>query len=77
MSINEIRHEIRDSPVRPQAAEAMGAISSQDSIPVLKQYLNHSNPSIRETCEIAVAKIEWDHSDEGRQAHTSTNEETP
>jgi deoxyhypusine monooxygenase len=46
----------------------MGAISSADSIPVLRQYLHDSDRSVRETCEIALAKIEWDHSDEGRSA---------
>jgi deoxyhypusine monooxygenase len=44
----------------------MGAISSEDSLPILRQYLNDSNRSVRETCEIAVAKIEWDHTEEGR-----------
>ena len=44
----------------------MGAISSESSIPVLKQYLNDPNRSVRETCEIALAKIEWDNSPEGR-----------
>jgi len=49
-----------------QAAEAMGAISLGSSIPVLKQYLNDPNRSVRETCEIALAKIEWDNSPEGK-----------
>ena len=39
----------------------MGAISSPDSIPVLRQYLTDDNVSVRETCEIALAKIEYDH----------------
>lgn len=50
----------------------MGAISSASSLPVLKKYLNHSNRSVRETCEIAVAKIEWDHSEEGQRQHATT-----
>ncbi len=45
----------------------MGAISSDASLPVLKRYLNDSNRSVRETCEIAIAKIEWDHSEEGQR----------
>ena len=52
----------------------MGAISSESSIPVLKRYLGDSNRSVRETCEIALAKIEWDNSLEGKShnyAHTS------
>ena len=58
-----------------QAAEAMGAISSSSSLPVLKRYLNDSNRSVRETCEIALAKIEWDHSEEARRHHESTSDE--
>ena len=55
-----------------QAAEAMGAISSASSLPVLKKYLNDTNRSVRETCEIAIAKVEWDHSDEGQRHLAST-----
>lgn len=54
-----------------QAAEAMGAISSSVSLPVLKEFLTDSNRSVRETCEIAIAKIEWDNSEEG-QKHQHT-----
>lgn len=50
-----------------QAAEAMGAISSESAIPVLKRFVNDSNRDVRETCEIALAKIEWDNSEEGRR----------
>lgn len=53
-----------------QAAEAMGAISAEASIPVLKRYLNDPNRSVRETCEIALAKIEWDNSAEGKAHHS-------
>ncbi|KAK4052050.1 deoxyhypusine hydroxylase [Microbotryomycetes sp. JL201] len=54
--------------VRHEAAEAMGAISDPSSLPVLRKYLSHDNVSIRETAEIAVAKIEWDNSEEGKRA---------
>lgn len=50
-----------------QAAEAMGAISASSSIPILKAYLKDPDRSVRETCEIAIAKIEWDNSEEGRE----------
>lgn len=49
----------------------MGAISSESSVPVLKQYLNDPNRSVRETCEIALAKIEWDNSPEGKAHHSA------
>ena len=45
----------------------MGAISAPSSISILKKYSNDSNRSVRETCEIALAKIEWDNSDEGKK----------
>ena len=44
----------------------MGAISAASSIPVLRQYITHPNRDVRETCEIALAKIEWDNSEEGK-----------
>lgn len=45
----------------------MGAISSRSSVPVLQRYLSDPERSVRETCEIALAKIDWDNSDEGRK----------
>ena len=46
--------------------------SSKD---VLKRYLNDPERCVRETCEIALAKIEWDHSAEGEK-HWSTTAKT-
>lgn len=54
------------SMVRHEAAEALGAISSLDSLPVLRKYLADPAREVRETCEIAVGKIEYDHSEEGQ-----------
>ncbi|PCH39976.1 MFBC-like protein [Wolfiporia cocos MD-104 SS10] len=70
---NVLANEQEDPMVRHEAAEAMGAISSTASIPLLQKYLTDSNRSVRETCEIALAKIDWDNSDEGRK-HWSTAE---
>lgn len=46
----------------------MGAIGSDEALPVLRKYLEHENAAIRETCEIAVDKIEFDNSDAGKAA---------
>lgn len=46
----------------------MGAISDPSSLEVLRPFLKHENPSLRETAEIAIAKIEWDNSEEGKNA---------
>ncbi|KAG1802486.1 armadillo-type protein [Suillus variegatus] len=54
-----------DPMVRHEAAEAIGAISSPDFKAVLAKYLTDPNRSVHETCEIALAKIEWDNSEEG------------
>jgi deoxyhypusine monooxygenase len=50
-----------------KAAEAMGAISDPSVLPLLRSYKEDENEhvAVRETCEIAIAKIEWDN-DEGK-----------
>lgn len=53
----------------------MGAISSTASLPVLKKYCGDSDRAVRETCEIALARIEWDNSDEGRRHHSTATDE--
>lgn len=50
----------------------MGAISSPSSIPILKKYLDDAERTVRETCEIAIDKIEWDNSEEGKK-HSSSS----
>jgi len=71
LALPTLEHVLRDTSedpmVRHEAAEAMGAISACSSLPVLKQYLSDDNRSVRETCEIAIAKIEWNHSEEGKR----------
>ncbi|KAF9491447.1 hypothetical protein BDN71DRAFT_1498045 [Pleurotus eryngii] len=62
--------------VRHEAAEAMEAILASDSLPILKKYLDDAERTVRETCEIAIAKIEWDNSEEGKQhAHANSKAE--
>lgn len=51
----------------------MGAISSTDSVPILHEFLSDPNRSVRETCEIALAKIDWDNSEEGRKHLVATD----
>ncbi|KAG5638711.1 deoxyhypusine hydroxylase [Sphagnurus paluster] len=69
-----LRDKSEDPMVRHEAAEAMGAISLASSLPVLKEFLSDSERTVRETCEIAIAKIEWDNSEEG-QKHLKALEE--
>ncbi|KAF3935726.1 hypothetical protein ABW19_dt0208851 [Dactylella cylindrospora] len=45
---------------RHESAEALAAIGRADSLPLLKKYLNDPEVAVRETCELAVAKLEYD-----------------
>ncbi|EIN12414.1 Deoxyhypusine hydroxylase [Punctularia strigosozonata HHB-11173 SS5] len=67
-----LANESEDPMVRHEAAEALGAIASTSSVPILSKYLSDSQRTVRETCEIALARIEWEHSDEGR-AHAEAS----
>lgn len=51
-----------DPMVRHEAAEAIGAISQLESLPLLEEYMNREGEHIevKETCELAVNKIRWD-----------------
>jgi len=67
-----LENKTEDPMVRHEAAEAMGAISSLASIPILQKYTSDSERTVRETCEIAIARIEWDNSEEGKK-HLSSS----
>ncbi|KAJ7095775.1 armadillo-type protein [Mycena belliarum] len=71
-----LKNTDEDPMVRHEAAEAMGAISASASLPILKYYLADPNRSVRETCEIAIAKIEWDNSEEGKRHAESLSDTT-
>ncbi|KAE9390878.1 hypothetical protein BT96DRAFT_945804 [Gymnopus androsaceus JB14] len=69
-----LRNSWEDPMVRHEAAEAMGAISAADeSIPILKEYLSDPNRSVRETWESAIARIEWDKTEEGARNKEALN----
>jgi deoxyhypusine monooxygenase len=59
--------------VRHEAAEALGALGDKESLPLLEKYFRE-DPSleIRQTCELAIDRINWEHSD---RAKTETIEE--
>jgi len=48
-----------DVIVRHEAGEAMGAIGSADSLPLLEKYSTHEIQEIAETCQLAVGRIKW------------------
>ncbi len=56
--------------VRHEAAEALGAIGSSASLPLLSQYRD-SDPLeiVRQTCELAIDRINWQSSESSRSEH--------
>ncbi|KAF2396739.1 deoxyhypusine hydroxylase [Trichodelitschia bisporula] len=53
-----------DAMCRHEAAEALGALGDKSSLELLKQRRDDAAEEVvvRETCEIAVERIEWEHS---------------
>ena len=77
-TLERVLRDLKEDPmVRHEAAEAMGAISSVQSIPRLNEFLNDQRREVWETCEIALAKVEWDNSAEGKIEMTKSQEENP
>lgn len=69
-----LRDEQEHPMVRHEAAEAMGAISSPKALPILQQYLHDNNVSVRETCELALQKIQFDHAGTSASANGTGKE---
>ena len=48
---------------RHEAAEALGALGDKDSLEMLKELRDDEKEVdvVRETCDIAVDRIEWEH----------------
>ncbi|KAG4302213.1 hypothetical protein PCK1_001485 [Pneumocystis canis] len=60
-----LKDESQEPMVRHEAAEALGALNSQKSLPLLK-FFQKNDPSeiIRQTCDLAIHRIEWEQSDQ-------------
>ena len=58
-----------DCMCRHEAAEALGALGSLESLQLLRKLRDAGEEVlvVRETCEIAVARIEWEHSQAGKE----------
>jgi deoxyhypusine monooxygenase len=66
-AIATLRHVLEDKEedamCRHEAAEALGALGDKGSLPLLKQLRDDAQEVdvVRETCDIAVDRIEWEH----------------
>lgn len=54
-----------DTMVRHEAAEALGALGDRDCLSLLQKRRDDMSepPEVRETCELSVQRIEWEHSE--------------
>ncbi|RKP07869.1 ARM repeat-containing protein [Thamnocephalis sphaerospora] len=59
--------EEQDPMVRHEAAEAMGAIGHESSLPILEPFVSHPVKVIAETCELAVERIKYENSEAKKQ----------
>ncbi|CAM9229126.1 unnamed protein product [Ascophyllum nodosum] len=48
-----------DCMVRHEAAEALGAIGAERSVPILERFANDPTPEVSQTCQLALDLIEW------------------
>lgn len=62
-----LEDDAEDAMCRHEAAEALGALGDHGSLPLLRQLRDSAAQPVvvRETCDIAVDRIEWEHSQAG------------
>ncbi|KIW21203.1 deoxyhypusine hydroxylase [Exophiala spinifera] len=66
-----LENKSEDAMCRHEAAEALGALGDLSSLEIMKQMKDDANEPVvvRETCDIAIDRIQWAHS-QGRQDET-------
>ncbi|XP_074642239.1 deoxyhypusine hydroxylase-like [Tubulanus polymorphus] len=68
-----LKDTCQDEMVRHEAGEALGAIGSTEVIDLLKEYSKDSSVAVAETCQLAVERIQWLHSEKSKQEILSEN----
>ena len=74
-----LRDETADTMIRHEAAEALGAIGSKESLPILVEYSNHPCNEISQTCQLALDLIEHNsiNAPEGFKKYSSVDPAPP
>jgi deoxyhypusine monooxygenase len=63
--LRKVLEDLDEDPMcRHEAAEALGALGDAESLEVLRQYRDREGEAVavKETCEIAIERIEWEKS---------------
>lgn len=66
--LRRVLEDLEEDPMcRHEAAEALGALGDEGSLEILGRMRDDAGERdvVRETCEIAVERIEWEHSGKG------------
>lgn len=70
----EVLEDTNQEPmVRHEAGEALGAIGSKDVLDLLAKYSHDPTPEVAETCQLAVERIFWLHSERNSSEELSLN----
>lgn len=62
--------DLQEDPMcRHEAAEALGALGFSENLDILREFLNREGEdiSVKDTCEIAIDRIEWENSEQRKQ----------
>lgn len=65
---------VEHAMVRHEAAEAMGAIADPVALEILEKYRHDEDVSVRETCELAIKKIEYENKAGKKEVKTQDTE---
>lgn len=70
-----LRDTSDDSIVRHECAEALAAIGSADSLPILEEFCKDEAKEVSETCQIAVPAVRWrlEHGEEAQSRCDAAN----
>jgi deoxyhypusine monooxygenase len=55
-----LSNEAEDPMVRHEAGEALGALGHVPSLDLLRKYAGDKEETVAQTCELAIARIEWE-----------------
>jgi deoxyhypusine monooxygenase len=68
--LKTVLENLQEDPMcRHEAAEALGALGDAESLNLLRQFRDREGEEVvvKETCEIAIDRIEWENSEQRKQ----------
>lgn len=68
--LRAVLEDLNEDPMcRHEAAEALGALGDASNLELLRRFRDREGEEVvvKETCEIAVDRLEWENSEQGKQ----------